>query len=293
MKAPQPLNLCRQFKIATVSFRATAQQARLDDPIYERAHKAVARAEKLASLLDGAVKFQLPENGRLLDDPHYKALDEGVRLRLPYPCVVLEYLSSLDTLPPLGSLYLAAKVIVLARETEDGIVIQPAHFLRDVVSREAVGWATMPEVLVQTDDYIRRDASREGRPLLGFEILDGGSKEYPPHEYVAGVGVVFAFLNALSCSNVQQETAPVRVKVPRHCKDALPFDEYKFLTIATSAGRSESMECGGTHRSPREHLRRGHIVRHPSGRPFWRNATIVNPGVGGRIEKQYLLKAAA
>jgi hypothetical protein len=47
-----------------------------------------------------------------------------------------------------------------------------------------------------------------------------------------------------------------------------------------------------THRSPREHLRRGHIRIYQSGRRIWVNSTLVNAGVGGRISTVRDLRAA-
>ena len=50
----------------------------------------------------------------------------------------------------------------------------------------------------------------------------------------------------------------------------------------------------GHHRSPREHLRRGHIRRLADGRRIWVNAAIVGAGKGvGVVSKDYALRHAA
>jgi hypothetical protein len=47
---------------------------------------------------------------------------------------------------------------------------------------------------------------------------------------------------------------------------------------------------GGTHRSPRQHLRRGHIRNLQSGKKVWVNATVVGSRDNGVINKAYGIK---
>jgi hypothetical protein len=101
-------------------------------------------------------------------------------------------------------------------------------------------------------------------------------------------------LNALQCSNVQIERSEPR-KAGKKIKSALPFDAYHVLTIDVGRRAECAASAGGNgHRSPREHLRRGHIV-HPEGRrPYWRNATIVNAGRGfAKVAKDYRMRSAS
>lgn len=107
------------------------------------------------------------------------------------------------------------------------------------------------------------------------------------------VVAVMELIEALSCDNVTHEALPRR-KLNRSAekRGALPFDEYRSLVVL--AGRKKAGESlGGTHRSPREHLRRGHIRRLGNGSRIWINNTIVNAGVGGVVHKRYEVKAAA
>jgi len=66
-----------------------------------------------------------------------------------------------------------------------------------------------------------------------------------------------------------------------------PFDDYHILTIESPKAAASDGGHGGSHRSPREHLRRGHIRRLEDGRKLWINATVVNAGVGGKVSKDY------
>ena len=61
--------------------------------------------------------------------------------------------------------------------------------------------------------------------------------------------------------------------------------ETKILTIKPSV-RSSSAEKGGSHTSPRQHLRRGHIRRLDSGN-IWVNSCVVGSAEKGRIDKSY------
>jgi hypothetical protein len=80
------------------------------------------------------------------------------------------------------------------------------------------------------------------------------------------------------------------LKAPKKkAKDALPFDSYHILTVDAPGGGNLNGRSGG-HRSPREHLRRGHIRRYENGARIWVNATVVNAGIGGRVSKDYLLR---
>jgi hypothetical protein len=100
---------------------------------------------------------------------------------------------------------------------------------------------------------------------------------------------VLAFLEVLRCSNVQ---AVPTGKKPAWKKDGSHKNSiYKVLTInGNNVGRSNESQ-GGTHASPREHLRRGHVRRLKEGRCVWVNATIVCRGASGSVEKDYKVLA--
>jgi len=95
---------------------------------------------------------------------------------------------------------------------------------------------------------------------------------------------------ALSCRNVTHELLGIgglnkkASKASR--KHALPQTEMRILTIEAPIKSSSKVSQGGTHTSPREHLRRGHIRRLPTHN-IWIQSTIVNAGVGGKIIKKY------
>jgi hypothetical protein len=97
--------------------------------------------------------------------------------------------------------------------------------------------------------------------------------------------------SVLNCSNV--ETADVRptraANAMRAAKGKRPFFTYKVLQV--SADRSSGTEQGGgTHTSPRMHLRRGHLRRLPE-KVVWVRASMVNAGsADGVVAKDYAVR---
>jgi hypothetical protein len=113
-------------------------------------------------------------------------------------------------------------------------------------------------------------------------------------DYDDEVGALLNLLNVLSCRNVHTEKSlPKKTSMAMNAgkKNAVPFDAYHYLVIDTPK-KSESSGVGGSHASPREHLRRGHIRRLADGRRIWVNATVVSAGSGGVVAKDYVMRGA-
>lgn len=103
---------------------------------------------------------------------------------------------------------------------------------------------------------------------------------------------VLGLIEALSCSNVSmmESEAPVKLNRARVKKGKAPFYTYRTLVVEVPATRKTSTETG-TGRSPRQHLRRGHIRRLPP-RKLWINATVVGNADIGMHTKGYRVLAA-
>lgn len=232
-------------------------------------------------------KFMLPDGGQLLSDPGLRALDETLPLQLPHKFIALEYkpVSKQDHEYKEWETEKSSKRIVFAREREDGIYVTPACF-----NDAADLWVLLPEAFIPATDYIDRSNTKNGAAFIRTRWPRG----MDPRDYYDEVSVLLGFLNALSCSNVHVERSEKR-KARKKALAGLPFDDYHILTIDVGRSAESTPGAGGvSHRSPREHLRRGHIVRPKDRRPYWRNATVVNAGKGfGKIEKDYRLRGAA
>ena len=220
-----------------------------------------------------AQKFVLPDGGLIHDDLEYRALDETQALRLPYPVIALEFFVSTDKNFP--------KRILFAIELEDKIVISPILFGAD--EKE---WFSLPILSIPNTEYLDRTIPKQnGR--VGIVVY---KDDRIPSEETAEAWILLSFLNTLQCNNVHVEKSEPK-KVNKKIKTALPFDTYHILTIDTEDGEDKNrVNYGGSHRSPREHLRRGHIRKLPNGKRIFINSTVVNAGRGfGKVIKDYAI----
>jgi hypothetical protein len=97
----------------------------------------------------------------------------------------------------------------------------------------------------------------------------------------------------LNCANVGTTTiephAALRKK--RLASGKQPFFSYKVLQLTGEGRADQSSAAGGTHASPRMHLRRGHLRRLPS-KVIWVRPTMVGASSeSGFVVKDYALVA--
>lgn len=96
-----------------------------------------------------------------------------------------------------------------------------------------------------------------------------------------------AFLSALHCTNVSKELRQPddRLQHAREKRGKAPLFSYWTLKLQ---GRRTSSECqGGTHASPRVHLRRGHPRQYAPGKWTWIQAHAVGNRALGMVHKDY------
>lgn len=221
-----------------------------------------------------AVKFALPKSGRLFNDPSLRALDENLELRLPFPTTALEYFHEKCETNAEG--VCSTKRIMLAVEEVDAILVLPICWLDDKAQ-----WACYMPFKIPKVGCIVRDNRPEHEPAFNIQCV-GGS---PAAHMSDDLGCVLGFLNALQCSNVKIDKSSSKAG---NVKSVYPFDSYHVLTIESAPGTKRG-EGGSSHRSPREHLRRGHIRRLPD-KKIWVNAAVIGAGKGGgKITKDYKL----
>lgn len=281
------LNYCRQL--------TKFCKAVLEVPSIDRELRATL--SNVVDMHGASTKFLLPAGGRLFDDPHFRALDESEPLRLPYPCIALEYQSNGRERghdePMWGrdgptyedySFVSAPKRAVFARELGDWIVVTVAFW----TAVDAL-WRVLPDCAIPMTGYLDRTKEYCGRVPIKFCQSD---ERVPLSDYMDELGALLCFLNVLQCSNVHVERSEPK-KAGKKIKAPLPFDTYHVLTIDVP-GNTGVGAATGAHRSPREHLRRGHIRRLADGRRIWVNATVVAAGRGaGVVTKDYAVRCAA
>lgn len=310
-------------------------------------HQSPDLGQWLRILLDTLAKvpkFQLPDTGRVVDDPSVERL--LAQARLPFPCVALEYAVPQNT-DLLSDVQVAApKRIALAWDLHHG---WPAE-LRSLAGESDL---TPRHALLVAGLFATRERDMTGEawaPVPGFlevpllqnmnhgipaEVFDTGLRGMRPPEvdirkvpvltahvpYVcpsfapyhsAGslatpvehvladlndeVWTALSFAALCACANVHTElvAAPAKLNKKRLAHHKTPLFDVNVLTVAEGGfqGRAKSTSGGGSHASPRTHLRRGHIRQLPD-RAIWVNAAVVNAASGAAVVPQYAVRRDA
>jgi hypothetical protein len=264
----QPGNYCRQVL------------TQLSDEVRDREFHDPYRAEAMGVMgfITKTQKFLLPKGGMIIDDLELKALADSPRLELPFGETCLEY--EAPSGPLLPGQVAAPKRVLLCIDGGDDIILKVIFF-----SKRSSKWLIMPSVCIPKQGY--RGNVLNGNAETKIVVVD---TRVPQRDYAEEVTVLMGFLNALACSNVGIERLNDRRASPK-VKGAFPFDSYHVLTIESTNGQQKSgVGIIGSHRSPREHLRRGHIRRLHDGRRIWVNAAVINAGTPGKVTKDYRLK---
>lgn len=118
-----------------------------------------------------------------------------------------------------------------------------------------------------------------------------GFKQFIPQTLLnANLEYVSKFLSLLNCRNVERtENKPSADHQKRRAKQGrVPLFSYWTLFLRPSSEKGESN--GGTHATPRIHLRRGHIRRLSTERHIWVQACVVGNKERGMVHKDYALR---
>lgn len=311
------LNLVEQ---ATPAIKKICKKNIHDNPLFAE------YGMKLINIANRAPKFLLPEYGRIMDDD-LKGIP--AKLNLPYPEIVIEYSAPFiedNRNSPISKVFgmqkevMAAKRIIVARQFSTGdIELFSIAYYEDKIF---TGWGISPwvSILNPTKEKVAAlngleiDLREKGIGLqnvnidasFSIGIFPGFKDIIPPTKEMgyaarldsdAEIRAVLELLEALSCSNVRCAKFRAKNINNKQLKDPRQDNTYRVLMVDTTPiGMKEGepvvtqAQCVGS-RHPREHLRRGHIRCLQSGEKIWVQAHIVNPGVGGVIEKSYAVKA--
>lgn len=223
-----------------------------------------AIGKALRDAVAGAVQFDCGP----VDEIPIGKCREVFEARAPYPNTLLQF----ETPSSPG----ASHEIVLWREQPDGSVqIVVAQRKRDKA------WMTVaPTTVTKNEDggfhYER----------IGY---DERNTEFTMLMHARAMNLFYI----LGCSNVETEDnpAPAALNKKRAKAGKYPVLEYKTLVLKIDAPRTSGQASGGTHASPRVHLRRGHVRRLESGRRVWVQACVVG-STHGMVLKDYRITTA-
>jgi len=173
---------------------------------------------------------------------------------------------------------------MLACEVGDGVLN-----IAVLNKRLGLAWQLVCVVEVFSDD--------SGELLCkGLAMVSGNDeKNYSALKYArSAVNLMARFIMALNCVNTKgvEHPAPKLINQKRAAKGKQPL--FSFWTLHLSAqAANDGPPLGGTHASPRLHLRRGHIRQYSPGKYTWVEACVVGNKQAGIVMKDYALNANA
>ncbi len=283
-------------------------------------NKSASMYTIIANLLrEDAIKFALPDGGRLFESNQPFSVNDADLLHLPYPVIALEYsMSDAHSITidqeELGCL--APKRICLAIDNPEveGISVIPIWY-----DENEQRWNTsfscvfIPKKQDHDPKSLRYPADVQGKrsdlrveikPLIGEAwdrcVKDKGQEGAERIGWLDAkdeVNNLLSFLLALSCKNVStrnnEDVKTIdRVNAKRISKGKKPIFSYKILEISIPNEISKKNDTDAeknARRSPRIHLRRGHIRRLVDGKRIWVNASVVGKKDKGIVHKDYKL----
>lgn len=227
-------------------------------------YAGTALDEFLREKVADAVQFDCGDADEI---PRVKG-DEWVDARAPFPTTLLQF--ETPNAP------LKSHVLILWHEAaHGGVAIMGAER-----ARSDKKWRTiLPRHITRNDDGSFR-----------FEGYGHDEGHQASQRFFA---LAMNLFYVLGCSNVAtvDNAAPAALNKKRVKAGKFPVIEHKTLIVKLDATRTGGQLGGGTHASPRVHLRRGHVRRIKNGRRVWVQACVVG-SKHGMVLKDYKISTA-
>lgn len=269
--------------ITAKNYAAQAERGLLD-MLYYLPDTDKKAALLLIDLIRKSVHFAMPDGGKIFNDG-LRGLDKTY-LNLPFRHITVELFNTDDS----GD---DEKILIIASQ----VVVYGDIEIASVCHNKINGWMMEPLALVVPCDLhvVGNKFEREIQSrILSPWTLECFTQEQAFARMNYCDNVVQELMEALSCVNIEQtvfqkESAKNKQRIKSH---KTPIYETKILTINArkKTGPERENEPTGTHASPRQHLRRGHIRRLESGN-IWVNSCVVGSHEEGVIKKDYRVKA--
>lgn len=231
------------------------------NPIYELENSYIDR------LLENAICF----HGNSANN--YLGMEAGrYCTKVPYPVVWVEFDNQWED----------------KEVSKFGVFLQErGKWLRGSVFVESAGRAFLFHVW----EIMENGDSLDFRMLPNYgEVAESGCKE----SMQENATLCAIFLSAINCTNVRRvEHKPSRLKQQMRARHGKP-PLFSYWTLELDLTRPESHESlGGTHASPRVHLRRGHARQYAPGKWCWVQRCTVGDKAKGMVHKDYAVRRAA
>jgi len=254
-----------------------------DDRIVATAVAKLARSRGVVFTVDGYSKPEVD-----IEECFCK-----IPLTPPYPITVLEY-----ELPPPKNLIAhkapRPRVLVVQQEGED-VVLIPIEYYHE----GDVGWIPPYAMFKISRDG---DAPVSIAPLLNNsfakaqELMTGENRDI--NDVMSNVMIADLATYAEFCRTLHEHEVTFAEVVPdaaknrmRRARGKAPLFTYKVLTIGKK--KRKSRHLGGTHASPRSHLRRGYYRTSRNGVRHWVQPCMVKGDTDGFVHKDYKVEGQA
>jgi hypothetical protein len=288
---------------------------------------SIGAANLAYRLLGEAQHFLLPAGGRILDHEGKMEAKYAPLCHLPFPITAFEFQSSPS--PRRDNSTLSTKRIALCVDSselnkrkifpagEDEWGCMSIFSLDDfrmwavppfmlMINRSETVTATK-ELLQLSAAYIEEEREFDssvrcvGKP--GDEYMSIGLARFPGAEHYPAaaarcdmrdeVTAAIQACAALACSNMGRQTLPASAALneKRQHSGKEPFVSYHILDVAGDRPVRGESTGSGSHNSPRQHLRRGHIRRLDETRVTWVTSCVV--GTHGKVIKDYRVQFTA
>ena len=283
----------------------------LDGALKIKAHLVETDAKKLQEITkiirEEGIVFMLPPNG-VLTDRHFTLPLEVTKP--PYPVTILEFEVTYEEEETLSDPIRSYRRIVAAIDHGDGVLVVPIlhtesrkwhpPFVGVFMSYGELFLSGEGEVVTTTED------ERVQLRATIVELLpDMYKKALAIHKIIApretpeeaAKGLIISARKEINayfdfCKVLHDNEVTITEVVPdasanqmRRARGKTKLFTYKVLTIGGL--KKHSKHAGGTHASPRSHLRRGYYRNYKSGKRAWVNACMIKGNGEGFVHKDY------
>jgi hypothetical protein len=219
----------------------------------------------------------------------------GVPFTPPYPVTILEYI-----LPPMQPQHQLISTtprprILIAKQEPEGVVLVPIEHYAEL----GVGWVPPYAMFMPTGETpnpmavssLLHDAFNSARKLVNEDRRD--IYELVTNVMLADLATYAEFCRTVNENHVTFEDVEPDAKLNkmRRARGKAPLFTYKTLVIGKKKRKSQHL--GGTHASPRSHLRRGHYRTSSKGVRYWVQPCMVKGETDGFVHKDYVVEGAA
>lgn len=237
---------------------------------------------KIKQCLEQCQNFAVEDSGRILNAGWGQLTNDA---KLPFPAISIEYFNPDKTQ--------LNKHFILATQLPNELQIYSFFALSNNQ------WHLSPISGVLSinknikKSYLNGDISHKTLIPWMMKELDSEIIDMITALSTIDMSVVLELMEALICRNVYIETLEKgehKKKNERRIKQGkIPLYETKILVVNPAYKEIDKTDLGGTHASPRQHLRRGHIRRYATY-SVWINNTVVGKAENGIITKSYDVK---